>query len=376
MQPPTAPPRDDLTQDQVVALIQDAPALTVGRGAELLDLSLAVVDDLSPDFAGGRVERHSYATLHGQAELAFSRPLDWGSALVRPYLTLSDGILSARFNLGAYYTSTPETELGEDPPTWTVTGYDILLILNDLVGESYAVAAGQPYLAAVEAILIDRGVQAYVIDQAAADKVLPSARTWPIDENTTWLSIVNDLLGAVGYQGAWSDWDGRIRCTPYANPRDRAPEWLYAVDDATSMLTSRRTFAADYFDAPNRWVAVRSNAVDGPAPVEGNGLWTYQNDVDGPTSVQARGRVITAPLLQLDVADQAALIAAAQRQIDADRRRRTTVTLGTSPNPLHWHFDRLAVADPAMGSALLDVLGTSWALPLDGADMTHEWATV
>ncbi|MFI5833219.1 hypothetical protein ACIA5A_06030 [Micromonospora sp. NPDC051300] len=376
MQPPTAPPRDGITQQQVVSLIQDSPALTVGRGIELVDLSLSVLDDLTLDFAGGRVERHSYNTLHGQAELSFSRPLDWGSAIVRPYMTLSDGTDTARFNLGAYYTSTPETQLGEEPPTWTATGYDILLILGDLVGESYAVAAGQPYLAAVEAILVDRGVQAYVIDQAAADRVLPSARTWALDDNATWLTIVNDLLGAVGYAGVWSDWDGRLRCGPYQNPRDRAPEWLYTVDDATSMLTSRRTLADDYFDAPNRWVAVRSNNVDGAAPVEGNGLWTYQNDVDGPTSVQARGRVITAPLLQLDVADQAALVAAARQQIDADRRRRTTVTVGTSPNPLHWHFDRLAVADPAMGSALLDVMCTSWVLPLDGADMSHDWSTI
>ena len=376
MQPPTAPPRDGLTQAQVVALIQDSPALIVGRGAERIDLSLAVVEDLSADFAGGRVERKSYANLHGQAELAFSRALDWGSAIVRPYMTLSDGVVTARFNLGAYYTTTPETQLGEDPPTWTVTGHDILLVLNDLVGESYAVAAGQSYLAAVEAILLDQGVLAYVIDQAAADRVLPSARTWPIDENTTWLTIVNDLLGAVGYAGAWSDWDGKIRCTPYANPGDRAPEWLYDVEDATSMLTSRRTLSDDYFDAPNRWVAVRSNNVDGPAPVEGNGIWTWQNDTNGPTSVQARGRVITAPILQLDVADQTALIAAAQQQIDADRRRRTSVAVGTSPNPLHWHFDRVAVADPAMGSALLDVLCTSWTLPLDGGDMSHEWSTL
>ncbi|WP_435233373.1 hypothetical protein [Micromonospora aurantiaca (nom. illeg.)] len=377
MQSPTGAPRDALTVEQVTGLIVEAPALVTGFGAELLDTSLAVVGDISADLAGGSVARNAYAELHGTAQLSLSTELDWGSAIVRPYYTMSDGQVKARFNLGAYYTSTPARVLGEDPPIYSVQGYDILQILNDLVGESYALPAGASPLAEVEKILQDRGVLVYFIDQSRADAVLPSARTWPIDDNVTWLTIVNDLLGAVGYLGVWSDWNGRLMCVPYENPGDRAPEWLYEATGVRSMLAPTRSVEDDYWSAPNRWVAVRSNNVDGPPPVEGAGIYTWQNDTVGPTSVQARGgRVITAPILRLDVADQAALIAAAQQRIDADMRRRSTIKLATSPNPLHWHFDRVAVADPEMGSALLDALSTSWTLPLDRGDMTHEWSTI
>ncbi|MEU4367560.1 hypothetical protein [Micromonospora chersina] len=377
MQPPAASPRDDLTDDQVVALIVDAPALITGYGAELLDTSLAVLDDISADLVGGSVSRNGYAELHGTAQLSISTELDWGTAIIRPYYTMSDGTIKARFNLGAYYTDTSGKPLGEDPATYSVQGYDILKILSDLVGESYALPAGASPLVEVEKILQDRGVLVYFIDQSRADATLPSPRTWAIDENATWLKIVNDLLGAVGYLGAWSDWNGRIMCVPYENPGDRAPEWLYEATGVRSMVAPQRTLEDDYFDAPNRWVAVRSNNVDGPAPVEGAGIFTWQNDTNGPTSVQARGgRVITAPILRLDVADQAALVAAAQQKIDADLRRRAKIKLSTSPNPLHWHFDRIAVADPAMGTALLDALSTSWTLPLDRRDMTHEWSTI
>ena len=374
MQQPDAAPRNNLTIAQVVSLIQDAPAVTVGFGCELLDTALAVVDDLSPWFGGGSVSRSNYATLHGSAELQFTRELDWANALVRPYMTLTDHTVTARFNLGAYFAARPERVA--DAPYGAVTGFDICHILNDLVGDSYAVPAGASPLAEVESILQARGVVAYLIDQAEAAATLPTARTWAIGDDRTWLHIVNDLLGTVGYMGAWSDWDGRVRCVPYVNPRDRAPEWLYTVEGAASMLGLRRRYTADYFNAPNRWVAVRTSDPDGLPPTEGDGLYIYVNETDGPTSTRARGRTITAPLIQVDAASQAALVAAAQQRIDADMRLRTTVSLATAPNPLHWHFDRLALQDTALGQAVTDVVGVSWTLPLDGADMTHEWASL
>ncbi len=139
------------------------------------------------------------------------------------------------------------------------------------------------------------------------------------------------------------------------------------------MVSPKRTVARDYFNAPNRWVAVRSNIAEGETPVEGNGIYTYVNYYQGDTSVEARGRTITAPLMQLDVADQETLVKRAQITIDADMSPNTTFDLQTSPNPLHWHFDRLLVNDPAIGIGL-NCLCTEWTLPLDGSDMTHKWS--
>jgi hypothetical protein len=374
VQPLVADPRSTLTDAQVVALIQDAPALTVSAGLELLDMTLAVQADMSDGLVGGSVSRASYASLHGTATLNLSVELDWGTAIVRPYIVLTDGVIAARFNLGAYFTSTPHHDLDTVPSMFAVSGYDILYALSSPVGEVYAVDVGIAYLTAVESILTGQGFVAgtYLIDQASVATVLPSARVWPIDERTTWLTVVNDLLGAIGYAGIWSDWDGRLHCEPYANPRDRGPEWFYDVDTATSMLTLKRTIERDFFAAPNRWVGVRSNNVDGIAPVEGAGVYTVVNAHDGPTSTEARGGRVISRILSLDVADQASLIALVEQTVDADLRLKTTLTLGTSPNPLHWHFDRVVVNDPAIGS-FVDVLVTDWTLPLDGGDMQHSW---
>lgn len=367
-----------LTAAQVASLIRDTAAPEVGAGLELVGLDLAVIEDISADFQGGTVERANYATLHGSGTLYVARELDWGTALVRPYMTFTGytptyGTLSARFNLGAYLTSVPRAEAGQNPVTHEVEAVDVLHWLNSPVGESFTVEAGTLYLDAIETILTAQGIVSYQIDPAQAAQVLPSPRSWALDDHTTWLNIVNDLAAAVGYQGVWSDWDGRLRIQPYLAPAERQVEWVYDDDPNLSMVAPQRRVIRDWFDAPNRWVFYWNQDPEAAAPVEGNGKYTFVNELDGPTSVQARGRTITARPQQIDAVDQDALVARAQQSIDADLRLKTTYELRTAPNPAHWHFDRMLLTDSGLGP-IADVQGVKWSLPLDGGDQTHEWS--
>lgn len=375
MQPLTAAPRDALTEEQVRWLIEGSPTIGTSHGCELIDQNLEVVEDISRDFGGGSVTRRSYNTVHGSASLEISRDLDWGTAIVRPYITLSDGVIAARFNLGAYYTSRPRRTTGRTPPSHAVTGYDMLDRLADKTGAAYAVEAGTEVLTAVETILRDRGYTRFILDPSAAGKALPSAYVSPLDDNKTWLTIVNDLLATIGYQGMWSDWNGYLRGEPYLRQADRPVEWVYDLDPLTSIISPERTYTLDTYEAPNRWVVIRQNDIDGGTPVEGNGIFTYENLSTGPTSIDARGgRVITKPV-RISAADQVTLEAQAWVTIDADMRVPQTITHQTGPNPLHWHFDRVALDDPATGGVerWADVLATGWTLPLNGGDMDHDW---
>src|ERR1044072_6944502 len=81
--------RDGLTAHQIQWLIRAPPSLTIGRGLELLDPQLGVIEDLSTDLVDGSVTRESYADLHGRASLSLARELPWGSAIVRPWMTLA-----------------------------------------------------------------------------------------------------------------------------------------------------------------------------------------------------------------------------------------------------------------------------------------------
>lgn len=373
MQPPYEPPRDTLAAGVVEALIRDASGVEAGFGCELTDLTLAAVEDITADVVGGTVKRGSYDTLHGSAQLAVSRDLPFGYAVLRPYYTLYDGVTRARFNLGAYFTDTPARPLAEKPVTYDIQCTDILSALSNGLGDAFSLPAGTNYLDAVEDILIAQGFRQYIFDRQSS-AVLPSDRAWPFDEQTTWLSVVNDLLASIGYAGIWSDWEGRLRCHPYTSPRLRTAEWSYDTDPETSMLSTERSEWFDYQNAPNSWVFVRSNSIDGAQPVTGNGVFRYDNTRDGPTSQEARRRTIVKKVM-VDAADQASLEAAAMRTIDADMQIPRKITVKTFPNPLHWHFDVIAVDDPDRGEPV-NVLGTSWTLPLNGDDMSQEWTVL
>jgi hypothetical protein len=375
MQPLTDAVRPGVTAAQVRQLLEQEEALTVQGGLEIVDIGLNVIEDISADLAGGNVERQSYATMHGTARLRITRTIDWGGDLLRPYIIIGNGgSLSARFNLGVYHPTTPDWPLEESPPTFDVDGYDILLRLNQPVGDAYSIAAGQGYLATVEEILLARGYTQYVIDWTKASTVAPSSRVWAFADNVTWLTVVNDLLGSIGYAGIWSDWNGRLRAEQYVNPVERGVEWTYSDDQATTMMSTRRTVSYDYFSAPNRWVVYQSNVVEGVAPVEGAGIYTYTNESTGDTSVLARRGLIITRVEGVDVADQASLIARAQSIIGADMAIPTTIAIETSPNPLHWHFDRLLISDNS-SIPVGDVMCTQWSLPLppDSGDMVQQW---
>jgi hypothetical protein len=365
-----------VTSDQVVWLVRDAP-LQLSAGFELVDIDLTVIDDFKDDLGGGQVERNSYATLHGTGQFKLRRQLDWGSALVRPYIVLAsyDTVPPARFNLGVYHTSTPARSLEETETTYDVDGYDILHRLNQSVGDAYSISAGDGILQKVEDIIQSQGFTQYVIDPSGAAKVATADRGWAFDKNVTWLNIVNDLLGMIGYQGVWSDWDGRLRCVPYLTPLQRGVEWVYDDNPKTTMLSTKRTLVEDYFDRPNRWVFYRTNMPNDAEPTEGNGRYTYINQTRGKTSVQERGGlVVSGDPIGFEAVSHADLVARAQPIIDADIHVPVTVEVETSPMPLHWHFDRLLYDDLAAGP-ISDVMCTSWALPLppDDGDMRQSW---
>jgi hypothetical protein len=382
MQSPTDGPRGGFTAEQVAYVIENSSSFDTDMGLELIDQNLNVLGDVSGSFRGGTIARNSYGTLHAQLSFTIDEELDWGLSIVRPYMTMTApsapgaDLATMRFYLGAYVTDTPQEDMSQDVSSWDATGYDILSLLDDAVGEGYSIDAGESYLFRVEEILQARGFTRYVIDGDRADAVLPSAKTYTLDDNVTWLTIVNDLLAAVGYAGIYSDHNGRLRCQVYRSPSDRGPEWLMTDDPAVTILTQRRKRGRDFYDAPNRWVFYQQNATEEEQPSDGNGLrLEYTNETSGPTSVEARGGRVITKVVGVDAADAAALQAAAQRTIDADMQIPVLIAIETAPFPLAWHFDRIQVQDAGLG-AQLQVVATNWSLNLDGSDMSWEWTTL
>lgn len=382
MQNPTDGPRGIYTRDQVQYLLESTSSFDTTMGLHIVDQSLNFVADVSDALVSASVSRSSYANLHAQLSFAIDAPLQWGVDMVRPYMEITaptsptDPIVAMRFYLGVYVVDTPEEDLALDVSSWDATGYDILSLLDDAIGDGYSIDAGEAYLDRVETILQSRGFTQYIIDRDAAASVLPSAKSYTLDDNVTWLTVVNDLLASVGYAGIWSDQNGVLRAQVYRSPSERGPEWRMTDAPATTLLTQRRKRTRDFYDAPNHWVFYQQNNTEAEQASGDNGLrFEFTNASDGETSVEARGGRVITKVVGTDAADALSLQTQAQRTIDADMLIPTLVTIETAPFPLAWHFDRLEISDAQLGASL-QVLATTWALNLDGSDMSWEWTSI
>lgn len=376
MRPVIDDTRSTLTEAQVIDLIKSDASIEIGRGMELVNRRLEVLDDVSADLRDCTITHDNSATLHSSAQFAIAQRLAWGSSLVRPYVTISNGSLKARFNMGVYFTEAPENEEDRTPATYAVGGYDILKGLNNLVGDSYAVRIGDSYLDAVESIFLNQGYTQYVIDPTRRATLAPAPKAWPIDENTTWLMIVNELLKAVGYKGVYSDWDGRLVCEEFIEPRDRSVEWSYDKGLYTGQLVPGTKVRHDYFITPNRWVGIRNSTQDTTGTVsltEGNGVFTYRNESSGEASIDARGFEQT-KVIRVDVADQPALESAVMAEVARDMVIGMNIDASTSCNPLHWHDDVVRVETSTIG--IIKVRQSTWSMNLTKGAMSHGWSVL
>ena len=373
MQPRVTPVRSTLTAAQVEGLIKTDSAIKVGMGMELIDRDLNLIADITGDLRECSVTRDNTAVLHGTCSFTTTRRMSWGRALVKPYITLTNGVITAKFNQGAYFTSTPATETDRVPATYSVQGYDILNALNTLVGDSYAINVGDSYLTAVENILLNLGYTQYTIDPVRASTTAPAAKGWPLDENTTWLQIVNELLKAVGYRPIYSDWSGRLVCQELIDITTVAPEWTYDRGQFTGQLVPGQQIAHDFFATPNRWVGIQGNSDTVTSPVEGAGVATYVNLNDGETSVNARDQTITR-VISITAADQAALVSAVMAEVTKDKVVGTTMEAQSSANPLHWHMDVVSVDTLELGVRRMQQ--TRWSMDLRTGAMSHSWAVL
>jgi len=379
MQPLTAPPRSAWTAAQVTALLV-APDLDVDFGVELLDASLALVEDISADVSDGTVHRDNLADVHGTVDLTISRELAWGRDRVRPYMLLSSataGVTGCRFNLGAYLLTTPERPLDQLPVTYSVTGYDQLHLLQDNIGDSYSVAAGTNVLAAITAVLTAAGITAPILlDSTASAKTLATARTWPqtSSDSPPWIRVVNNLLSLIGYRGIWCDQDGAFRSGPYVPATGRPSEWTFAVGDLqVGIVAANRSVAADVWGVPNWWRFIRNDMT--AAPVEGAGRYTTSNHAAGAASYVSLGRTVRAPVTYLDATSQADLVTQGNKIKAAAMSVPEVITARLSPLPIAWHWDVSTYSDAALGADRRG-LCRSWSLPLTGEDMDYVLASV
>jgi hypothetical protein len=391
MQPLLDGPRRVLTEAIVKDLLQSHSAIQINYGATGLNSNFGVVGDLSDYIsAGSEVSSASAATVHRTCTLNIDSDVastGWSylSGFIKPYMTITDvstGV-SAQFNLGVYTLTTPTRTVGTTPATLTFQGYDLVYLLRQEVGDSYEVVAGaDPAQAAAD--VIGLAIPEVTVQVVASGSTLPTRLSWPFDpaNPTTFLDIVQTLLGAIGYREVWVDWEGTFRIEPFKDLQQEPFEWTFDMSADDNIVADNTTQDIDIYNVPNWWRFVMANLAD--TPVEGVSQFTWTDSSPAnPGSTANRGRLIrytqTVP-----VATYRDLVAYGQRVIAATMNPGETFTVKTQPFPLAWHLDVIHFQSDALAAALplapggsRRVVSATWKLPLDGqSDMEWTWQTI
>jgi len=373
MQVLNAEPREHLTVEQVTAVIQSAD-VSFDVGADLLDVNLGYLDDISVDVSGGSVDWGLNNAIHRKVRLQLSRRLNWGNELVRPWMSLTANGVTAKFFVGVFALTTPVRPIGESPESYEVDGFDRLYLLQRQVGADYTVAIGVTYRQALLDVFEAAGLSGAIIDGSAADNTLPEARNWLLvpddvsdpdqtDTPVTWLRIVNDLNRAINFRSCWADDRGRFRCQAYQDPAVRAPEFVLDADNRFETIVGENTtMAEDMWKAPNRWVFRWSNGGTG---VEGDGVYTVDQS-DAVSGDWLGRKLVWTSVVDYEAASQPKLVELGDRRVAADKRIATSFDLTTGPFPAAGHADVFTYRDAAVGSR--KVMAISWSMDLAGGD--------
>lgn len=367
MQPFLAAPRDDLTKEKVLGLITNSET-SYTPGLELLSDTNEFQDDISGDLAkGSTIEWDNRNAIRATYRINLLRELAWGRQRVRPYMTLSLGDLSARFNLGVCILTRPSEKRGEDVITYDATGNDLIARLdqtgpaNTWVMEADGVGT---YFEAAQAVMDASGIGAVLhLQPDARDTVITETKVWALmDPAPSWLRILTDILSLIGYVAPWPDPDGNFQSGPFVDPAVRPSEFTFDPDAPDTIVYGERTVDTETGDEFNDWLFISANA--SITPTIGNGL-IYKpppNQSSGPNSIDALG-VTKTRVKYLQVADADELIAEGDKIRAADIASVRSISLTIEPLPLLWANDVVTYTDRG---ATEKALVMSWKLSLDG----------
>jgi hypothetical protein len=386
-------PRQSLTEAQVRQLLSKSSSIRWSFGADLLNFDLTPAG--TTDLIGGTIKRNYRANIHGTCDLELDSTFDYARGLIRPWMAVTDGALSAQFYVGVYTLTTPENRYGvAKPVSRRVQGYDRLYLLTREIGTSWVAPKNANVLDEVRRAITAAGLTGVLLDSTASSVTLPEAMIWPLvqavgdtpaydltkrqqqtglENATTWLRVINDLLFSIGYVGLYADPStGVYRSGPYVQPIDRPVENVFDFDEAYPIIAPERTRVDDTFKAPNVWVFVRQTMPGNPPaePVEGAGVYTVDK-----SAADARG-LRYPQQIPMDVTSQAALVSQGKARVASDQRRQTVYPgIRTAAWPLAGHGDTYQFRDVEQGKDV-KVQADSWEMNLNGDDMTHAWTEV
>lgn len=270
---------------------------------------------------GGTITRNDDTTIKESAEATLIEDYDFGSDLLRIYITvtLADGTVLENA-LGTFLPVVPSAVVAGKYKKRELKLYGRLQeLVDDSFATGYTVSKGTNAVQAAVKIIQDAGLEVVADD---SDYCVSTARHYGIkseqsnsDTADTKLGAINDLMDLAGFRSAYTDTMGRVILEKYNKPADIAPSWNF-IEGPDSHFEKSATETYDYTEAANH-VVVRYTDSSTGAMVIGE---AWDKDPNSELSTVSRGRTITKAY---DYNDLPSGSTAAARQTYANNRAQT-----------------------------------------------------
>lgn len=308
------------------------------------------------------IQNDTSNSVHASFSGSFLPPekaVDWLTDEIRPRI-LIDGVAH---NLGVFLPySIQEADDGVSKSI-SISAYDRGWLARDHKTErTIYFQAGTNYVEAVVSLLAEAGI--VMINETGTDQVLTEDREdWDI--GTSYLDIVNDLLGEINYAPLWFDADGIAVVAPVKTPTAINIEHTLDEKKIESLMLPGLRSTTDTLNTPNVFVCVCSNA-DKSAPMR---AVAENTNPQSPLSIARRGRRITKVIQVNNIASQEALQAYANRQVTDSMLAGETITVNTCLLPGFGASDITALH---YGDIMAICKETAWTMNLTiGGTMSH-----
>jgi hypothetical protein len=311
--------------------VSDAPNLVgldrarddAGFRFELLDVDERPLGWLT-GVEGGTLDfnANSRVKAGGSIEVKDVDGVDWTIARVRPWAHVDD----IEWPLGVFLAAAPQDAWSGGRWGGSVELLGKLATLDtDYVPAAVAYPAGTVVTEAVREQIGLAGQTGYAV--TASPQTLATAMVW--DAGTSRLTIINELLAAIGYWSLTADGMGRFIAAPYTRPSDR-PVRYPLLDSPSSIYADEFGRDRDFYKVPNRYVVISQGSGDTEALV---GVAENTNP-DSPFSIPTRGYVKAEVETGVDATDQAAIDAIAQQRLIDAMSVTTALTIQHAVIPL------------------------------------------
>ena len=334
-----------LTTEEIHALLTDATR-TYGYGADLLDADDGFVEDLSAYFAGGSLTHNNRAEVHGSGQLRLLCERDWSVDRVRPYVTVTAGGITDRFDQGIWLLTRPRVRLGCTPAVYEVDVLDKVSLLACEIGDAYVVESGTVVVDAIQQAITDAGYTGSTpyLEGTGGSTTLAADRVWVLDRTDPirYLDVVNALLGEIGYNPIHADNAGTLTSEPETDPATQSPVWAFDLSDLDHDIVMSRELATETStDSRARYNWWRFLRIGAESPAEGNGQYTVDHSEGG--------HEYRASPMEIEAADQTTLESRGDQIVRDDEQTLRTIPITTKPLPILGHLDTVTYSDPQVG---------------------------